>query len=214
MCDSLELFIEITAAVIALSGLVYAWLKDLQLKRKTYADQIRNAAGEVIAKLERRKAIMLSFYQEIQPIITDADILFTETKNTTKTRDFFWKDTIVVFNNIRLRILDEKIEVAYVSLMGYQPSIMPFYQETISQLVAIDDDMRSAALNKTQRIILNQDKDKAQSAVLGNLLRGEIFVQNGEFENRITEAISKIVAHLTALIKKDDHTIYARESDL
>ena len=75
-----DLIIKIITALIALSGLIYAWFKDLQLKRKTYADKIRVSAGEIIAKLERRKSIMLSLYQEIQPLITDADILFADTK--------------------------------------------------------------------------------------------------------------------------------------
>jgi len=206
-----EFIIKFTSIFVALMGLIYAWHKDLQLKKKSYADKIRNSAGEIIAKLERRKTIMLSFYEEIQPFITDADILLTESKNKIQTRDKFWKDINVVFNSIRLKIVDEKIEIAYVGLIGYDPHIMELYQKKINLLEQIDDEMKSDALLKTQDIISEQKKEGVHSAILGNQLRAEFRSQYQCYERKINSTVTEFNSYLIELIRKKDKDIYVKK---
>ena len=205
-----ELFLKILTAVLALAGLLYAWLKDLQLKRKTYADKIRDAAGSIIAKLERRKSIVLSLYQELQPIVTDIDMLFVKTKDVVATRDQLWKDINTVFLSIQSKMLDEEIEIAYVNLMGYQPGIMKLYQDTVQLLKGVDHDLLTKALKTTQKIILAQSVDLAEPAFLGNLLRDEMHLELVYFEKQIDLALMEIDDHLLQLIRKTDNAIYAK----
>jgi len=63
------------AILVGFAGLIYAWHKDRLLRRKEYADQVRRAASLVTAKLERWAELALRLYEELQPLITETDIM-------------------------------------------------------------------------------------------------------------------------------------------
>src|SRR6267142_6288301 len=80
-----------TSIVVSISALLYSWRKDRVLRKKEYADRVRHAASFVIAKLEQWRVLSLSFFDEIQPLIVDADAKLLKEGNVTATRGFLWK---------------------------------------------------------------------------------------------------------------------------
>jgi hypothetical protein len=52
----------VLTVLATIAGLLYAWRKDLQLKRKDSADKNRKAAALIAAKLDRWKALSIRFY--------------------------------------------------------------------------------------------------------------------------------------------------------
>jgi len=205
-----DIVLKAISACIALLAIAYAWYKDLQLKKKTYSDKIRDSAGQIIAKLERRKSIVMSLYQEIQPLITTTDILIVETRDKFKTRDKFWNDINLTYNSIKAKILNEQIEIAYVNLIGYRSEIMTLYQDTIGLLIEIDNDIKETLLMRTQKIIIETKPQYIISAQLGNQLRGEVSIQEKKFDKQINKAVLKMHNYLLDIIHKNDSDIYSK----
>src|ERR1700759_3023388 len=65
---------------------------DRKVKRKQYADQIKNSAALLTAKLERWRDLTEGFFEEIQPAITDADGLLCGKRELGEGRDKLWGD--------------------------------------------------------------------------------------------------------------------------
>src|SRR5215471_13273566 len=79
------------SVVLAALGLLYTWTKDRNLRTKEYADRVRAAAAITLAKIDRCESLFLSFFQSLQPIITEADDFFVRERSPVKCRDMFWK---------------------------------------------------------------------------------------------------------------------------
>jgi hypothetical protein len=146
----------ITAISVFISAmvLVYTWRKDQQLRKKEYADKIRFLAGTIIAKFERWKELSLRFFEDIQPLITETDNYLVNERDLIKTRDFLWIGLTRARIISSQRILDEKIENAYVDLYGYDPRIEALFSKTIEGLKTLDRRSYESLLEKTQMDII------------------------------------------------------------
>jgi hypothetical protein len=159
--------------LITIISLLFAWHKDRQLKRKEYADRIRRAAGTVTAKLERWRELSLRFFDDIQALITDADIKITKEQDAIATRDFLWRGLVIEQAKSSQRILDEMIEIAYIDLYGYDPDIQALFVGAVQRFKAIDRNIHNCVLELTQQDVLELSKTRQpiRSAQLGNALR-------------------------------------------
>src|SRR5271169_985382 len=126
------------SVLVATSGFLYAWIKDRHLRRREYADRIRRAAAETVVALGRWRELALRLYDEIQPLITETDI--KAVKNQTQdpylvdVRDFLWHGLTSARAISLKRILDEKIESAYLNLYGYEPHVQALYDSVTTSL--------------------------------------------------------------------------------
>ena len=160
------------AVLVSAAGLFVAWTKDRALRRKEYADRIRHAAAITVAKLERREQLSLRFFEDLQPLITDADVELMDSQDIIKVRDSFWRGVVATHAAMTQRILDEQIEIAYAHLYGYDPHIYDLFSAAVEQLRLVNDLMLSEVLQTTQDAILSlESQEKYTSAMLGNLLR-------------------------------------------
>lgn len=202
--------------IVSVVALLISWNKDRQLKKKEYADRIRNAAGDVAAKLERRKELFLSFFDGIQPLITDTDIKLAKTQNVIATRDFLWRELVSAQAKYLERISDEQIEVAYKDLYGYDPRIQELYVRAIVGLKRIDRVVSTRLLYGTQGIVLNLSESKKPylSAQLGNALRISCSSIALEAENLIDGIITPFRNQIIGLIGAKDSEIVNRQVNI
>lgn len=197
--------------LVSMITLVRSWRKDIQLKRKKYADRIRRAAGLIIAKLERWRELSLSFFADIQPLITDADVKLTETQDLIAVRDSFWRDVIATRSKVLRDILSEQIEITYSDLYGYDPRVQELFTEAINRIKSIDEDIYSQVMMVTQDDIFNlEDKSPYHSAQLGNLLRETIGNLANKQRHLIEDIISLYRQQMIKLIMASDEEIVAK----
>jgi len=201
------------SVIVSVIALIVAWSKDRLLKRREYADKIRRAAGMIIAKLERWRELSLSFFDEIQPIITDADVMLTEEQNLIATRDILWRNVIAARAAALRRILDEEIEVAYADLYGYDPKIQNLFVEAVNRLRLVDKEMYALLMMLTQKDVLGLESSRKPyySAQLGNLLRETSGKLASEHRRLMDKIVMPFQEEMVKLIKATDNEIVSRQ---
>jgi hypothetical protein len=160
--------------LIATLTLMTAWIKERRLRRREYADKIRAAAARTAVAVARRLELAVAFYSEIQPLLTDTDTTLYETQNITKARDVLWRGLVELRAKSILRILDERIEEAYVGLYGYDTRIQTTYQQAMLLLGELDETAYLRVRRDTQEMVFtvgNNSEQPYTSAILGNPLR-------------------------------------------
>lgn len=200
------------SVVVSAIALLITLNKDRQLRKKEYADRIRNAAGAVTAKLERRKEIFLSFFDSIQPLITDADIKLVKEQDVIAARDFLWRELGLAHAKCLERITDEGIEVAYKDLYGYDPDIQELFGKAIGELKKIEGAVSRAVLHRTQAAVMELEglKGPRVSAELGNALRDTCCGLAQEAERLIDEVLTPFQGQMIDLIRAQDGEIVNR----
>lgn len=202
--------ITVTSVIIAAIGLGISWNKDRALKRQQYADQIRRAAGQTIAKLERWSAVSDGLFLGIQPAITDADILLVKSRDVIATRDKLWR---ALLKNVTARsqsILDEQIELAYVDLYGYDPRVRDLFRVALQRLRQIDEQMDNLILLATQADVLSfedENTDAICTAALGNRLRATVGRLRIQSRDAMNNTIVPFQTELARLIDATDTAI-------
>jgi hypothetical protein len=201
---------------LSIAGLLISWHKDRQLKKKEYADRIRRAAALTTAKLERWRELALRFFEDIQPILTDADIKLTTEGNIIATRDFLWRNLVAIRAESSRRIVDEQIEIAYVDLYGYDPRVQELYQFSVRKLKEIDHDVSIRVLDFTQADVLKlkDTTGEFKSAELGNSLRLTIGRVALTFEYEINQILSIFRTEMIKIIEARDNDIVNKRIEL
>ena len=118
--------VALTSVLIGATTLAVSLHKDRRLRQQEYANQIRKAAGTTIARLERWTAISDSLFFQIQPVITDADEALLKSRDAIGTRDQLWRALLDKLTARSQALLEEGIELAYIDLYGYDPSIRAY----------------------------------------------------------------------------------------
>ena len=199
-----------TSIFISLVVLLISWNKDQNLKRKDYADKIRYSASLVVAKIERWKSLSSQFFDEIQPMIIDADMTWVDKKDILNVRDVFWREMVAARTKIFQKISDEEIEIAYTNLYGYDTKIQGLFDDAINRLKAIENYTHQKALYQTQIDIISiyaGKTAKTQSSILGNRLRDTCYKIRTERHEMMSEVISPFVVQLIKLIQENDKNI-------
>ena len=200
------------SVLVAVTGLLYAWHKDRLLKRREVADRVRRAAATVTAKLERWKAISLSFFDELQPLITDTDVLFVNVQSVVATRDFWWRATVAARGGITRLMLSEQIELAYVDLYGYDASVRALFTHAIAALRHLDEVSFAELLIRTQKDVLRLSPQEGQlsSAFLGNRLRTTTTEAKARLSFHIDEVLTPFRVEMLKLINASDSHLYSK----
>jgi hypothetical protein len=83
--------LTIGSVAVAAAALLGAWVKDRRLRKREYADKVRQASARALGALERWKEVSLSLFDQIQPLLTDADAMLVKEQDVVTTRDFLWR---------------------------------------------------------------------------------------------------------------------------
>ncbi len=164
--------LTIFSVLVSVSALIFAWRKDRRSRLRLQADKIRHSTGIVIAKIDRWKELSLSFFNQVEGYITDADVLLTKTQDPIETRDALWRSLIASRAELSKAITAESIETAYAELYGYDPDVRALFVATLEKLRKLDHVVFTRLLYATQYDVLNLGTGASfYSAQLGNALR-------------------------------------------
>jgi len=197
----------LTFGAVSLSaiGLLTALARDRALRRREYADRIRHGAALIAVKADRWREISSHFFDELQPIIVDADAKL-KSEATATIRDFWWKEVALIYAHARKAILDEEIENAYLDFYGYDPSIQHRFFGAMNELRAIDADVHKQFLLDTQGII-DSTTLPYFSAKLGNPIRRSCRVHQRDLERRMSEVTVSLRDSLAKIVSASDKEI-------
>jgi hypothetical protein len=98
--------ISITVALIAF---LYAWSKDRRIRSREEANVVRTAAANTLAKVDRSETLLLSLFDLIHPVITEADELIVKTQDAIACRDFFGEDSTNYIHPLLLNFPTSKL---------------------------------------------------------------------------------------------------------
>ena len=204
--------LTIVSIVVSVMALLISWRRHQELRKKEYADRIRRSAGTVVAKLHRWKDLTLRFYEDIQPLITEADMTQVKAQNFVAVRDFFWHGLGTAHSKSSQRILEEQIEIAYVDLYGYDPRIQVLFNEVLDRLKLIDHSIFTLVLYSTQSDILQLSTEEGPyvSAQLGNKLRDTCYQLREECRHLMDDVIAPFSSEMIKLIEREDQSIFER----
>lgn len=206
-----DLSIQNISILISAAVFIYSLIKDKNLKDQVYADKIRIAAGTTIANLERWKKLSLRYFQDIEHLITETDIKMVETKNNYLVRDYFWMGLDEKWPVTYQRIIDEKVEMRYTDLYGYDINLGELFTAAINELSLIDEKMHKRLRSLTQEIILETPED-VKPTELGNNLRKLCGNQRDYCEKQMDLIIAPVQEELKKLVtEKDDGKIVNKE---
>jgi hypothetical protein len=204
------------SVLVAAGGLFYAMHQANQLRRQQYADNIRVAASATTAALDRWKELCLRLYDDIQPLLTDADMQLVGTSDVTATRDHLWRGLTQLRSAATERITSEKIETSYVGLYGYDARIQQFFADVTTTIKTLDYEAYLALLRDTQACVLDMPPDAAgyPSAELGNLLRTVSGTHAATLSQYLSGAIAPCSSWLLKIIQAPDRDIVGHRVDL
>jgi hypothetical protein len=216
--DSVAVGDIITAVSIfvAAIGLMYTVLQDRLLRRREYADRIRTAAAETAVGLERWKQLSLRLYDDVQPLLTDADSALVKSQDPVEVRDTLWRGLVGAASVAQQRVSDEKIEVAYLSLYGYDSAIQHLFADVTKALRSTDDSALAALLSTTQDDVLRLENngEPYRSAQLGNQLRASVAAVRHVHSTELDRVISPLRGTLLSLINESDGDLRKRQKRL
>lgn len=198
-----------TSILLSAAALLYAWHKDRALRRREHADRVRRAAGGILARLERYRVLVVGFFDDIQPVITEADALLAKEQDLVGARDHLWRGLVAARADTFRRVLSEQIEIAYVDLFGYDTRIHALFTSALQRLQLATVETYNETLVSTQHSTLTLQKQEGQwpSGLLGNELRrvaGELAVKLSDTTQRTLTAFR---GELTRLASSTDQEI-------
>lgn len=204
------------AVLGSVAGILVSWARDRQMRRKEYADRIRQAAAMTVAKVERWQQIFLAFFQEVQKEVTQADVGIVKRTSAVDVRDAFWLGVVDAYGRSNERLLAEEIEIAYASLYGYDPRIHALFGEAIRRLRLVGNLCYVSFLDETQSLIisLGGQESTLASADLGNALRDVVNDKRMLAQESMQSVIEPFRDEVLKLIRASDAAIFGRKIDL
>lgn len=208
---SLGEILTIASVLIASFSLLFAIQKYRQMRRKAFAEKIRNAAGMTLAKLERRKELLQGFFINVQPLYVDADMELVKSNDPLAVRDMVWGALSKEYGQLRARILDEEIEMAYVELQGFSPNVQALYQDAMKGFAEVEAFVWEQLRVKTQREIVNlRGLPGHKPAFLGNLLREVTAKVAAQSQSEVDFIVQRARVEMGKLTQGSDKALYAR----
>ena len=205
--------LTIGTLILSVITVLMAWRNDRKFRQKEYAAPIRKSAGIIAVKLERWKEISVSFFDKIQPVITDADVMLANNKDVLAVRDRLWRDLVAMRSEYTQQILNENIETSYAELHGYDTKIQELFIAAVSRLRAIDQVVFSLVLEMTQSDV-QTSSEPYESAKLGNSLRetcGSLMLVSSALMDMVIKPFQQ---EMTKVINASDDEIVKRKIKL
>ena len=205
----------LTVFVILLSAasLGYGWYKDRELRRREDAERIRQNAGTVTAKLERLGVLSSRYYIDIQPLLVDSSLKVAENHQLHPANDLLWRGLFEAQARSSQRAIDEQVELAYVSLYGYDPRIYNLFVAAACKLKEKDQDFADQARVETE-LILVQDMRKQDTSAITEDLREKCTELQSKLQSEMEKIINPFRIQMLKLIQSSDEDIVNHKVDI
>jgi hypothetical protein len=192
--------------MVAILTVWLTWNSDRDARIKQYADGIRGSASTVTAKLERWSTLADRYFDDIQPTL-----IATSKETASKRHDYKPARTILFLGLIEAestasqRIVDEQLEIAYLDLYGYVPSLRPPFDQ-IREDISAAEQLSHKCLKKALQDKLNDQKllNSSDSADMGNALRDVAREERKQLKHDIRKTTDPLVGKILKLINLQD----------
>jgi Caspase domain len=175
----------------AISSFAISQAKDRQLRRKEFAERVRNAAAVTLAKLERWRDIALLKFRDVPPAVIGLLDGLSGANTLIDAREKLWKELFTIQSTGGHRISQEEIEIAYVGLYSYHPRVYESFGATISAMRRLDEGVWLRFMESSQDAILawlGREKE-LQPTLLENQLRAAC----AKYEKQLRDDLDRII---------------------
>jgi len=179
------------SVLVSAFGLWLTWHHDAGIKKQQYANEIRHSASVVTAKIERWTSLADRYFEDIQPPIIDVSETVVATHTREPANRQLFKGLMQAQATSSQRILEEQLEVAYIELYGYVPSLRQPFDGTILKIKEAEENAHKQTIDGLQDELAKvlQCKDTIR---IGNRLR----IRANEEREKLREQIERISAPL------------------
>lgn len=208
--------LTIITIVGAVVGFVYSLYKDRQAKRRIFAQEIRNSASLVSAKVERLARYHVQTYDAVQELFVDADAAIVAGEDANSVRDHLWKSLVQQQTRLQREIHSEGIEVAYAGLSGYDPNIQALFTKTLNYISRQGEFAFEELLAQTQHIVLEVGSSESgvTPAFTGNLLRQCAAQIERSLIEKLNVGLDNFRSAISDLISASDRELFERSVEI
>lgn len=200
----------LTIVTIALSvvALVSSYAKDRALRTHEQANQVRQAAGTTLARVDRLQVLSLAVFDDLQPLFIDVSQDFGRSHDAVAARDLFWKGVEDVRLRAQDRVRDEQIETAYIGLVGFDPEVRKRFEVALRRRSELEQEMFNALLVEGQEDVFAFENVKDYtSSQMGNALRTTAARRQADYDAKLKATLGPLQSYLLGLLTQSDDAI-------
>ena len=194
------------SVLLSAVALWFTWSHDADLKKQQYADQIRHSASVVTAKIERWRPLADLYFQDIQSTIVDVSEKVEATHVRQPANRMLFRGLVLAEAAASKRIADEQLEVAYIELYGYVPSLQKTFDTTIQAIKVVEAQAHVDTVSVLQAKLATVLK-LPTSILIGNTLRTSADEQRQRLRNQIESIANPLRERMLNLINLSNRDI-------
>ena len=209
--------LTVLSVMVSVAALSYSWSQDRALERQRQANEVREAAANTMAKLERWKSVALSLFDLVQPhLVKTSELLARDLtrEGVVTTRDTLYQWTLDSRLTTLALLRAEDIETAYVYLYGYDPRL----QQELRGVLALLRHREAVVFECLQRVMQDEvfvympeaARGEYTTAQLGNALRNAVGQVQRMFAQDLDIALLPMERALGALVQRSDDELLDR----
>jgi nitrogen fixation-related uncharacterized protein len=196
------------SVLLSAVALWFTWSHDVDLKRQQYADQIRHSASVVTSKIERWSPLADRYFEDIQTTIVDVSEKVEVTHTREPANRILFRGLVQAEATASQRIVDEQLEVAYIELYGYVPSLQKTFDATIQEIKKAEIAAHDATSSALQDVLAKQGTlHLPTSLLIGNRLRVDAEEQRKQLRSKIEGIATPLRQRMLNLINLSDKDI-------
>ena len=193
------------SVLLSVVALWFTWSHDANLKKQQYADQIRHSASTVTAKIERWSPLADRYFEDIQSTIVDVSEKIEATHKREPANRMLFRGLVQAEATASQRIVDEELEVAYIELYGYVPSLQKTFDSTIQRIKTAEVNAHDQISSALQEKLTDDQVLKLPTSIqIGNVLRISAGEQRQQLRKRIEGIASPLREKMLTLIGLSD----------
>lgn len=195
--------------LVSVAALLLSLAKDRDARISEQANKVRSAAAVALVKLDRRQALQLSLYQDLQPNFVDLSETLAQKYDVVAIRDKFWREVNIERARIARQVLDEQLDTAYTDVLTHFPAARTRFVMAVTKLADIEAQSTFNFLAEGEQGILSFKGKQAnyQSAYLGNALRQAALTHSQQLKTRTEAVIAPVREYLFGVIGMNDSEI-------
>lgn len=167
--------------LISFIGVSVNWYQDRQLEEAVLATQNRELSTEAYGKVLDWKSYNLQLYNEMEVLIEEVAMKYAGNRDNIYARDLFWLGITKLWNKLQEETREKGIKTFHLKLLSHNLDRDSTFVVTVNYIERLTEINHKAYMDEAQRAILNHDPaESAQTAVLGNVLRGI----NGKYRDK------------------------------
>jgi hypothetical protein len=211
--------LTILAIVIAALTLYLTYKSGMEERYRQQAEQIRSAATETMAKIERWEDASLSFYKNLEPTFVEVSRMIAKDYDLNAAGDFLWKRFSEERAAIEQKKAEEKIETSYAALFIYHLSEKDIFLGSIKQLKQANEQEFNGFRDDVLYLIDSQVRNGFFNDPNGNLKTADLYKKLIEIaeqhrknlQEEHTHAINTLNNNLFGIIGKTDEEVVNRK---